>query len=77
MVETCPSDKSEPSNGRVWSSSSASVSVGVGSVDSPGLHRSSAKYSVDHRSKQVDGGRDVENSLPFFYGVLEESQHSL
>lgn len=48
----------------------------VGRVDSPGLHRSSAKNSVESRSTQVDGSSDVENSLPFFYGVLKDSQRS-
>lgn len=47
-------------------SSPASVSVKVGRVDGPGLHRSLAEQRVEHGSKQVDGSSDVENYLPFF-----------
>lgn len=49
----------------------------VSRLDSPGLHRASAKHGVDRCSEQVDGSSDVENSLPLFYGVLEDSQHKL
>ncbi len=74
MIETCPFDDSDLAGGQVWHSSSASVSMRVGCVDGPGLHRPSAKQSVDHRSKQVDPSSDVEDSLPFFYGVLKSEQ---
>ena len=48
----------------------------VGRVDGPGLNASSAEQSVERRSEQVDAGSDVENCLPFFYGVLEDNQES-
>lgn len=52
----------------------ASFSVRVGRVDSPGLHGSPAKNHVDRSSKQVDGSSNVEDGLPFFYGVLRKAR---
>lgn len=50
--------------------------MSIGSVDSPGLHCAAAKQRVEHCSKQVDSSRDVEDNLPFWYGVLNDREHS-